>query len=282
MRPTAQIEAKRVRPGLTRKVAIRADSYFRGFGSRIVSRVEPRLGELVDRFGKKDVSTEVDQAVRVLLRTFGWDAEARVFLSYVRPAIEVVGAAAADAVGSELGLDVSFDLNARRLVLDDVATRIRSVPETSRETIRRLIGEGISKGLSVEQIVRGVGPGRSTVAGPIAEFVGLRGLVDSWLSTGTGRFAGPGTAYGSRSYLIALTETAMAWNTSAVATYAGAGVSFVEVFDGADCGWSSHDDPDLAAGSIRPLDEAKATPISHPRCQRAFGAAVNATARKVA
>lgn len=276
MRPTAQISARRLRPGLTRKVAIRVDSYFRGFGARIES-IAPRLSGLVDRFGKKDVSTELDQAIEVVLRTFGWDSEARIFLQYVRSAIEVVGAQASDAVGSELGLDLSFDLNARKVVLDDVATRIRSVPETSREAIRRLIGDGISKGLSIEQIVSGVGPGRSTVAGPIPEFPGLRGLVDSWLSTGTGRFAGPGGAFGSRSYLIALTETATAWNTSAIASYAGAGIAFVEVFDGEDCGWSSHDDPDLAAGSIRTLDQAKARPLSHPRCQRAFGAAVNAS-----
>jgi hypothetical protein len=276
VRPTAQIAARRLRPGLTKKVALRTDAYFRGFLPRIEAHVAPKLGGLVDRFGTKEVGTSLDQAVEVSLRTFGWDAEARTFLSTVRPAIELVGASATDAVGAELGLDVSFDLFARKPVLDDVATRIRSIPETSRDAIRRLIGEGIEKGLSVEQIVRGVPPGTSNVRGPVPEFAGIRGLVDSWSSTGTGRILGGGTAYGSRSYLVALTETASAWNVAATESYRASGIGFVEVFDGPDCGWSRHDDPDLAHGSIRSLAEAKAQPLSHPRCQRAFGAAVNA------
>ena len=263
---------------LARRVVLRVDAHFRDFGRRFESSIEPRLGELVGRFETKDVATEIDQAVRVLLRTFGWDADARRFLSFVRPVLELVGAQATDAVGAELGIDVSFDLFARRALLDDVGARVVDVSTTSRNRLARLVGDGISKGLSVEQIVRGVPPGTENIRGPVPAFAGIRGLVDSWLSTGTGRILGPGVSpTGSRSYLIALTETATAWNTSALATYQGSGIGLVEVFDGADCGWSSHNDPDLAAGSIRTVDQARAKPIAHPRCQRAFGAAVNAS-----
>ncbi len=252
-RPTAQIAARRLRPKLTARVAERVDAYFRDFGRRLVPALEPALRPLVES------STKAEETVAVALRTFGWDGEARRFLSFVAPAIEVVGESAAAAVGSELGLDVSFDLYARQPVLTDVATRIRSIPETSRDLVRNLVDEGIAKGDSMEQLSRS-----------------MRGLVDSWSSTGSKGFAGLGAGRSSRSYLIALTETANAWNVSATESYAALGVDFVEVFDGPDCGWSSHDDPDLAHGSIRGVREARATPTSHPRCQRAFGARVDA------
>lgn len=272
MKPAERI-ASRLRPGLTRRVALRADAYFRAFLPRFLASLPRARLSLLE--GTK-AETTIAQKVDAIIRTYGWDAETRLFLQFIRPALEIVGISASDAVGAELGLDLSFDLRTRKIVLDDVARRIVSVSATSRERIAVLIADGIEKGLSIEQIVSGVGPGRSTVAGPIPEFPGLRGLVDSWLSTGSKGFAGPGTSLGSRSYLIALTETANAWNVSAIESYRGSGVSFVEVFDGEDCGWTSHDDPDLAAGSIRTLDEAKGQPLSHPRCQRAFGAAVNA------
>ena len=50
-----------------------------------------------------------------------------------------------------------------------------------------------------------------------------------------------------------------------------AGGRFVEVFDGAGCGWTSHQDPDKASGTVWTLGDAAAWPISHPRCRRAFG-----------
>lgn len=275
--PRSDAETRR----LARRVVLRVDRYFADFGRRFEASVRPGLGELADRFATKDVSTEIEAAVRLLVRTFGWNAETRRFLSFVGPALELVGGGAVEAVGAELGIDVSFDLFARKPLLDDVATRVVGISDTSRTRLASLIGDGLSKGLSIEQIVRGVPPGSSNIRGEIPAFAGIRGLVDSWLSTGTGRILGPGvSATGSRSYLVALTETAMAWNTSAIATYRGAGIGFVEVFDGDDCGWTSHNDPDLAARSIRTVDEAKAHPIAHPRCQRAFGAAVNASSTR--
>lgn len=36
-----------------------------------------------------------------------------------------------------------------------------------------------------------------------------------------------------------------------------------------NCGWTSHDDPDAAHGSIRDLDDFEEYPISHPNCVRA-------------
>jgi hypothetical protein len=67
------------------------------------------------------------------------------------------------------------------------------------------------------------------------------------------------------------TTTAEAFNTGTLNTGAATGVQWVEIFDGADCGWVSHDDPDKANGSVRTLDDALGHMLSHPRCARGFG-----------
>ncbi len=68
----------------------------------------------------------------------------------------------------------------------------------------------------------------------------------------------------------ALAATAVTYNAGTLAQAADAGASAVEVFDGAECGWTSHRDPDRASGSVRSLGDAVQVPISHPRCQRTF------------
>lgn len=65
------------------------------------------------------------------------------------------------------------------------------------------------------------------------------------------------------------TQTATAFNEG---TIRGAGVEWFEVFDGPACGWTSHDDTDLANGTVRTADECLAQTISHPRCARSFSA----------
>ncbi|MGW0948426.1 hypothetical protein ACWD4O_38545 [Streptomyces sp. NPDC002623] len=45
-------------------------------------------------------------------------------------------------------------------------------------------------------------------------------------------------------------------------------VAYVEIRDGADCGWTSHDDPDRANRTLRTVQDALAHPTSHPHCVR--------------
>lgn len=45
----------------------------------------------------------------------------------------------------------------------------------------------------------------------------------------------------------------------------------VEVFDGLDCGWTTHQDTDKANRSVRTVEDAAEWPIPHPRCRRGFG-----------
>ncbi|MFE9559109.1 phage minor capsid protein [Streptomyces sp. NPDC006703] len=69
----------------------------------------------------------------------------------------------------------------------------------------------------------------------------------------------------------ALTKSAVAYNAGTLNRTREAGVTVVEVFDGLDCGWTSHQDPDKAARTLRTVEDAAEWPISHPRCRRGFG-----------
>ncbi|WP_327434685.1 hypothetical protein [Streptomyces sp. NBC_01236] len=68
-----------------------------------------------------------------------------------------------------------------------------------------------------------------------------------------------------------LAKSAVAYNAGTRNRARESGVQFMEVFDGAGCGWTSHQDPDKATGTLRTVEDAAAWPISHPRCLRAFG-----------
>lgn len=48
------------------------------------------------------------------------------------------------------------------------------------------------------------------------------------------------------------------------------GIDWLDVRDGAACGWTEHGDPDGADGSIRTVQDALAHPIAHPHCVREF------------
>lgn len=77
--------------------------------------------------------------------------------------------------------------------------------------------------------------------------------------------------------MAARTHSAEAYNTGNLASHKDAGVEYVEVFDGSGCGWTTHDDPDKAAGTVRSLDDAQAHVLSHPRCRRSFAARLDVT-----
>ena len=72
--------------------------------------------------------------------------------------------------------------------------------------------------------------------------------------------------------MVVQTKTGVAHNLGSLRGMGDAGVEWVEVLDGADCGWRSHKDPDKANGTIRRAREAEAFLLSHPNCRRAFGA----------
>lgn len=280
-RPGVAAERRRVLGRLELRYAIATGDYFRGMTPRILPGIRTVAARFVDQAATK--AEPVADPISVALETIEWDAETRILSTLVRPVSLLVGDVAAAAVGRELGISETFDRAPAPASLSAIGRRISTVAEVSRERIAREIRDGVTKGLSVEQIVKGVRPGTTNIRA-VPAFRGVAGLVDEWSSTGTPGFAGRVGAVplrSSRAYLIALTETGNAYNSAAIDRYRDSGiVDAVEVFDGPDCGWVYHDDPDLAHGSFRTLDQAKAHPLSHPRCQRAFGAAIGQAVAK--
>ena len=175
-----------------------------------------------------------------------WAKEEAILEGVLEAWYLTLGADAFAGVSEQLAVDLAFDVSNDLVaeVLDQVALEVTRITEQTRTVLRNLVERAAAEGSSIETLTKEI---RSTFT--------------AW-STGRAR-------------TIALTETANAYNQASLAGYATTGlVEKVEVFDGPDCGWTHHEDPDLAHGSIRTLEEAKRHPIAHPNCQRAFGAVV--------
>ncbi|MFE6126732.1 hypothetical protein ACFQ6Q_00445 [Streptomyces sp. NPDC056437] len=70
-------------------------------------------------------------------------------------------------------------------------------------------------------------------------------------------------------------KAAISWQAVTTANTAAARTAleeldcqWLEVRDGAGCGWTSHEDPDAANGTLRTVQDALAHPSAHPHCQR--------------
>lgn len=161
---------------------------------------------------------------------------------------ETLGEDAYLTVSEQLGVEVAWDVKSEGVsgLLDKLGKRIKGINETSRQLIADAVDRAAADGLSVDQLARSI-----------------RDEVASWASTPEGGAA-------SRSWMIAATETATAYNTASVTGYRESGLlEEVNVYDG-------EGDPECAAanGSVWTLDEAEANPTEHPNCQRAFGPVV--------
>ncbi|MFK8851249.1 hypothetical protein [Streptomyces sp. Ac-502] len=81
-------------------------------------------------------------------------------------------------------------------------------------------------------------------------------------------------------------SAALSWQTVSTANAGAArtalddlGIQFLEVRDGPDCGWATHDDSDRADRTVRTVADALAHPLAHPNCQREFLPRIDLTGR---
>lgn len=193
----------------------------------------------------------------VFIRNIAWGDEAALLEDALGPDFLRFLTAGRSQAESDLGITLrglldlgDYDLSIR----DQIGLQIRRITESSRDQVRGTVLRGIERGLSQRDIVRGT-----------EGFRGLASIVQSW-----------GSPIG-RARVIALTESANAYNLGQLNGYEQSGVvEEVRIFDGTDCGWNGHDDPDLANGSIRSLEEARLQPTSHPNCQRAWAPFIEA------
>ena len=125
--------------------------------------------------------------------------------------------------------------------------RIVGINDTTRDDVRMALALGGERGYNQHQIAYGVDED---------DFTGIHDIVDA--------------TYSRRADAIVRTELAFASASATLDTYDDSSVQQVEVSDGQGCGWTDHDDPDLADGSIRDMDDAQEYPIAHPNCVRVF------------
>jgi hypothetical protein len=178
----------------------------------------------------------VAKAVEVDPDALDWAAERSELRTILGRWYETLGTEALAGVAEQLGLDIG-ELEVRDLgaLRERLGRSVVGITETSRQELVDLVTRGIAEGQSAEQLTGA-----------------LRGVFDTWSD--------------SRARTIALTESADAYNLSAIAGYASSGlVEAVEVFDGTgDEGCAE------AAGATWTLEQAASNPTEHPNCQRAF------------
>lgn len=215
-----------------------------------------------------------DGAVEVLLPPRWKDQFQRVYQHHWT----LIAETTFGTVSERLGIDVSWSLQdpeCYKLILEG-GRRITQIDEQTRQAIVQALRDGREAGDGAEALgrrIRGYVEGRNMYPGVYQR------AYDAARERGWGHEAaeraGDRAARQFRAETIARTETKTAQNLSSVAAYRKSEVvQALRVFDGLDCGWSSHDDPVKADGMIVSFDEAHAQPLSHPRCVRNFAPVV--------
>ena len=199
-----------------------------------------------------------DAAIRALMRALGISEAMRtLFEQHYGHVIEETWALVQEAYGVEGGVNLP-DLIARDLIRHG-GQRIVDIDEQTREAIAAALADG-----------REAGEGAEALARRIAQYVD-----GSHLYPGIAEREGPEAAARYRAEVIARTETKIAQNLSAISSYEALDVvESLLVFDGDACGWTHHNDPDVANGKIVTFEEARDFPLAHPNCVRAFAPVV--------
>jgi HK97 family phage portal protein len=145
-----------------------------------------------------------------------------------------------DDAAAELGTTLAFDLENQwvKEVIGELAEKIVRVSDTTRDEVRALVSKQAEEGWSIDEL-----------AAKIRELKEVNSV--------------------SRARRIARTETGVAYNLGSLAGYREAGIEKVEVFDG-----DEHEPCASANGAIWTIEEARANPLGHPNCVRAFAAVV--------
>lgn len=186
------------------------------------------------------------------------DEDAERLLRIARPYLLQMILASSETTGGLVGTSglVATD-PATLALLRGAGQRIVAINEVTREAVQDVLQEGLARGLSNFEIARGVTERRDAEGNITRE--AFRGLRETIAET-----------YEGRADTIARTEMALASQEAAEERYEKAGVLEVDVLDGPNCGWTEHDDPDVADSSRRSMDEARRFPIAHPNCRRIF------------
>jgi phage portal protein BeeE len=199
---------------------------------------EPRIRQAV-----QDVLTEQRRFISSKLPhisakpsdTTWWNEkrEQRRFMVALDPLIEELTAEVAGGTARLAQKPRKADTSIYDYVRAKVGERITGINNTTREKVQKLVAEGIEQGMSPQDLGSALKESAAFDA--------------------------------ARADMIARTETAYAYNDSAIQSYLSLDVEQVQVIDGDKDAECAHAD-----GATWSMDEALSNPISHPNCTRDF------------
>jgi hypothetical protein len=226
-------------------------------------RIQAEQASIVDdpmRWRRSARLRELDAQISALMDQV--DVQAHDWLRRTFPQIYAAGAvsAAASLPGQFAWTAVHRDAVAHLAqgTFDDLLTATRHVRRTTKAMIRE-----VARAETEAALTTGRTPSQAA-----AEMRGLLAEKGVWAVTYK-----DGSRHGLAEYseVVLRTKTAVAFNAGTLNQSITAGAEFFEVFDGDECGWLSHDDPDQANGKIVSANDAVDVPVSHPNCRRSFG-----------
>lgn len=185
------------------------------------------------------------------------------WLSVEFPLAYELGAAAAAAVlGNTFGWSVAHTRAVESLAadtFDDFLGRTQFVNAETKKLLREIGGKLSRLTVTTDRTAKGAA--RELVR----EAVQRHGIAQVIYRDGSRHAIGEWAEVALRTKTaVAYTEGTFNWSTEH-------GVTYYEVFDGPQCGWTFHEDGELALGKIVTEAEAREHPIAHPNCRRAFG-----------
>lgn len=140
--------------------------------------------------------------------------------------------------------------------MTDLLTATKGVRDSTKDLVRTLTRDHVRAKL---------------YTGLTAEQSGVRLAADLTRHGVTSIVYADGRRVGLSTYtdMVVRTRTAEAYQVGGFNQGDELGITWWEVMDGTDCGWSNHNDPQKANGMIVPTEDARAHPLSHPSCRRA-------------
>jgi hypothetical protein len=138
---------------------------------------------------------------------------------------------------------------------EDLLSATTHVRQTAKDQIRYLAKDRIA-----DRLIRGTIPAQA--AKDLAQDLASKGITAVTYKDGSTRTLADYTD------MLIRTRTAEVHQIGGFDQADAFGIKYMEIFDGAACGWTSHQDPNPANGKIVTVEEARAYPLSHPRCRR--------------
>lgn len=272
-----QLERSALR--LAAKMASDLDEYFEALGGRVKVSFDDAKAANADEveiiremwIDGRIVQVEIPKTVGPEFQKL-YEAEFRMILETTVGIVE-------QALDVPIGVNLP-DYRAREIIRGwSTRKGLVDVPAQTRDAVMKALEEGRIAGDGAGDLarrIRGMVEGRDMYPGVYRDAY-ERAKERGWGEEAASR-AGDRAARQYRAETIARTETKTAQNRSSVEAYrASEVVEALKVWDGDDCGWTDHEDPEKADGKVVSFDEADAYPLAHPRCLRSFGPVVRKT-----